>query len=91
MFGFCFTEWLQYHKLTVLSANKSADNSLCFVQEGSGGQEKLEKLLCEQFLQGFEICHAFLRPKLVGEKRRKIQNPVKIIQKAVFLIFVSLF
>ena len=39
---------------------------------------KLEQLPCEQFLQAFEIYRNFLRAKQVGEKRAKIQNPVKI-------------
>ena len=51
---------------------------------------KLEQLPCEQFLQAFEIYHALFRAKQVGEQRAKIQNPVIIAHKAVFLIFVSL-
>ena len=44
-------------------------------------KEKLEQLPCEQFLQVFEIFRSFLRAKQVGEKRGKIQNPVKIAHK----------
>ena len=50
-------------------------------------KEKLEKLPCEQFLQVFEISRSFLRAKQVGEKRGKIQNPVKIAHKAAVLFF----
>ena len=50
---------------------------------------KLEQLPCEHFLQAFEIS-ALLCVKQVGEKRAKIQNPVKITHKAVFQIFLSL-
>ena len=53
------------------------------------GKEKLEQLPCEQFLQAFEIYRALLRAKQVGEKRAKIQNPVKIAHKAVFLFLSS--
>ena len=53
-------------------------------------KEKLEQLPCEQFLQVFEISHSFLRAKQVGEKRGKIQNPVKIAHKAAVLFFLSL-
>ena len=49
--------------------------------------KKLEQLTCEQFLQAFEIYRALLRAKQLGEKRVKIQNPVKIAHKAVVLIF----
>ena len=51
---------------------------------------KLEQLPCEQFLQAFKIYCALLCAKQVGEKRAKIQNPVKIAHKAVVLIFLSL-
>ena len=51
------------------------------------GKEKLEQLPCEHFLQAFEIYRALLRAKQVGEKRGKIQKPVKIAHKAVVLIF----
>ena len=51
------------------------------------GKEKLEQLPCEQFLQAFEIYHALLRAKHVGENRGKIQNHVKIALKAVVLFF----
>ena len=51
---------------------------------------RLEQLPCQQFLQAFEIYHALLRAKQVGEKRTKSQNPVKIAHKAVVLIFLSL-
>ena len=46
---------------------------------------KLEQLPCEHFLQAFEIYHALLRAKQVGEKRAKIQNPVTFAHKAVVL------
>ena len=55
------------------------------------GKEKLEELPCEQFLQGFEISRSFVRAKQVGQKRAKIQNPVKIAHKAFVLIFISLY
>ena len=54
-------------------------------------KEKLEQLPCEQFLQAFEISRSFLHAKQVGEKRGKIQNPVKIAHKAAFLFFLSLY
>ena len=51
---------------------------------------KLEQLFCEQFLQGLKISRAFLRAKKVlKEKRWKIQNPVIITHKTVFLIYIS--
>ena len=53
-------------------------------------KEKLEQLPCEQFLQVFEISRSFLRAKQVGEKRGKIQNPVKIDHKVAVLFFLSL-
>ena len=49
---------------------------------GIRGKEKIEQLPCEQCLQAFEIYRALLRAKQVGEKRGKIQNPVKIAHKA---------
>ena len=55
-----------------------------------GGKEKLEELPCEQFLQGFEISRFFVRAKQVGQKRAKIQNPVKSAHKAVVLNLISL-
>ena len=51
---------------------------------------KLERLPCEQFLQAFEIYRALFCAEQVGEKRVKIQNPVKIAHKAVFLILFLL-
>ena len=51
---------------------------------------KLEQLPWEQFLQAFEIYRALLCAKQEGEKRAKIQNPVKIALKADALIFLSL-
>ena len=56
----------------------------------SRGKEKLEQLPCEHFLQDFEISRSFLRAKQERKKRVKIQNPVKIVHKAVVLIFLSL-
>ena len=53
-------------------------------------KEKLEQLPCEQFLQVFETSRAVLCAKQVGEKRGKIQKPVKIAYKAIVLIFLSL-
>ena len=54
------------------------------------GNEKLEQLPCEQFLQAFEIYSTLLRAKQVGEKCGKIQNPEIIAHKAVVLFFLSL-
>ena len=51
---------------------------------------KLEQLPCERVLQAFEIYRALLRSKQVGEKRAKIQNPEKIVYKAVVIILLSL-
>ena len=58
--------------------------------EKAKGKERLEQLPCEQFLQDFEISRSFLRAKQERKKRVKIQNPVKIVHKAVVLIFLSL-
>ena len=55
-----------------------------------GYREKLEQVPLSNLLQGFEISRAFLRAKQVGAKRGKIINFVKIIHKAVVLIFPSL-
>ena len=41
-------------------------------------------------LRLFEIYRALVHAKQVGEKRGKIQKPVKIAHKAVVLIFLSL-
>ena len=38
-------------------------------------------------MQAFEIFRSFLRAKQMGEKRGKIQNPVKINHKAAVLFF----
>ena len=48
------------------------------------GKVKLEQRPCEQFLRAFKNYRALLRSKQVGEKRGKIQNPVKIAHNAVF-------
>ena len=53
-------------------------------------KEKLDQLPCDQFLQVLEISRSFLRAKQVGEKRGRIQNPVKIAHKAAVLFFLSL-
>ena len=42
---------------------------------------KLVKLPCEQFLQALEIYCSLFRVKQVGEKRAKIQNPLKNFQR----------
>ena len=52
------------------------------------GKVKLERLRCEQFLQGFRISCTFLPAKQVSKKRGKIQNPVKIVHQAVVLFCV---
>ena len=58
----------------------------------SKGKVKQAQLPCEQFLQHFEISHAFFPPVSHGEKRGKIQNFVEIAHKevAVVLILLSL-
>ena len=56
----------------------------------SRGKEKIEKPPCERFLQVFEFSRAFLPPVSHGIKRGKFQKPVKIVHKAVVLIFLSL-
>ena len=52
--------------------------------------KKLEQLLCEQYLQAFEISRSFLRAKQLGEMRGKIQKPLKIARKAAVLFLFSL-
>ena len=52
-------------------------------------KENLEQMPCVLFLQVFEISRSFLRAYQVGEKRGKIQNPVKIAHKAAVLFFLS--
>ena len=53
-------------------------------------KEKLKQLPCEQFLQAFEIHRALLRAKQVGEKRAKIQNPVKIANNFSFPLVIRI-
>ena len=67
----------------------SAINNFRDISSNYRGKENLEKLPCEQSLQGFEIYSVVLNRR-GGRKVRGNSKPYKIAHKAAVLIFISL-
>ena len=80
----------QYINGQNFNPNLFSDISRKFIKkERKTKKVKIEELPCEQFFLGFEIVLASFLGRQMQEKRGKIQNHVKIVQKTVFLIFLS--